>query len=101
MPYNTALQETPTSVPNVQIACTESECSEHEPPPTQNANSQTVTNKVIADLLAKSNAGTRKYGTPLMTYNGRDALVDVYQECLDQAQYLKQAIMEDEDARNP
>jgi hypothetical protein len=38
--------------------------------------------------------GIAKYGTPLQTFNGRDPLIDAYQEALDLAVYLKQAIME-------
>jgi len=51
---------------------------------------------VLADLRAKSDAGTKKYGTPLKTENGRDALVDAYQEALDLPMYLRQEIEERE-----
>lgn len=40
--------------------------------------------------------GRRKYGTPLQPFNGRDPLVDAYQEVLDLAVYLRQAIWERE-----
>lgn len=49
---------------------------------------------VIADMRERDNDGRRKYGTPLQANNGRDALVDAYQEALDLAVYLKQAIVE-------
>ena len=49
---------------------------------------------VIADLRARDVAGRKKYGTTLQTNNGRDALVDAYQEALDLAMYLRQAIEE-------
>jgi hypothetical protein len=49
---------------------------------------------VIQDLLKREQAGIKEYGTPLQAGNGRDALVDAYQEALDMAQYLKQAILE-------
>ena len=55
---------------------------------------KTVTDKVIADIKQRSEAGTKKYGKPLHTFNDRNALQDAYEECLDMAQYLKQAIME-------
>ena len=55
---------------------------------------ETVTDKVIADIKQRSEAGKKKYGKPLHTFNDRDALQDAYEECLDMAQYLKQAIME-------
>lgn len=51
---------------------------------------------VIADMQAKHEAGTRKYGTPLTGFNGRSALRDAYQEVLDLAAYLRQKIWEEE-----
>lgn len=45
-------------------------------------------------MKARAQEGEAKYGTPLMTHNGRDALVDAYQEILDAIQYLKQAQLE-------
>jgi hypothetical protein len=39
-------------------------------------------------------AGRLKYGTMLMTGNGRNALRDAWEECFDQCKYLKQALME-------
>ena len=50
--------------------------------------------EVIADLQLRAEMGTLKYGTLLKTNNGRDALVDAYQEALDLVMYLKQALME-------
>ena len=38
--------------------------------------------------------GIKKFGTPLQAHNGRDALVDAYQEILDTAVYLRQRIEE-------
>lgn len=49
---------------------------------------------VIADMRARDNFGRKKYGTPLQTNNGRDPLVDAYQEVLDLAVYLRQEIEE-------
>ena len=57
---------------------------------------ETVTDKVIADIKQRSEVGKKKYGKELHTFNDRDALQDAYEECLDMAQYLKQAIMEQE-----
>lgn len=39
-------------------------------------------------------AGRQRYGTPLTTHNGRDHLVDAYQEALDLAVYLRAHIAE-------
>jgi hypothetical protein len=49
---------------------------------------------VLADLKYRSEIGRRKYGTVLKTHNGRDALVDAYQEACDLVMYLKQLLME-------
>lgn len=50
---------------------------------------------VIEDMRASDMAGRAKYGVPLTAGNGRDALVYAYQEALDLAVYLRQAIAED------
>ena len=49
---------------------------------------------VIEDMEARDNLGFERYGTRLETHNGRDALLDAYEEALDLAVYLKQAILE-------
>lgn len=49
---------------------------------------------VIADMQERNETGIAKYGTPLQPFNGRDALVDAYQEALDQSVYLRQEIEE-------
>jgi hypothetical protein len=47
---------------------------------------------VIRDMRERDNVGRARYGTPLQASNGRDALVDAYQEALDLAVYLRQEI---------
>jgi hypothetical protein len=49
---------------------------------------------VMADVAARKDFGLRKYGTRLQAHNGRDALMDAYQEALDLACYLRQEIEE-------
>lgn len=49
---------------------------------------------VMHDLAGRLEQGVRTYGTPLQAFNGRDALRDAYEECLDMACYLRQAIEE-------
>jgi hypothetical protein len=49
---------------------------------------------VIIDMHERDRVGRARYGTPLQTNNGRDALVDAYQEALDLVVYLRQAIEE-------
>ena len=54
-----------------------------------------VTELVLKDLTDRREAVTRKYGTPLLTNNGRNALIDAYQEALDLVMYLRQRIEEE------
>jgi hypothetical protein len=49
---------------------------------------------VIADMQARDTLGRERYGTPLQPSNGRDALVDAFEESLDLCAYLRQAIFE-------
>lgn len=49
---------------------------------------------VIMDMADRRMLGISRYGTPLQAHNGRDALVDAYQEALDLCVYLRQAIEE-------
>ncbi len=44
-----------------------------------------------ADMRARNDIGAAKYGTPLRVWNGRDCVVDAYQEALDLIVYVKQA----------
>jgi len=60
-------------------------------------NRRDVTPLLIEDLKERTRVGTRKYGEPLRTFNGRSALQDAYEKALDLAQYLKQKLMEEED----
>lgn len=45
---------------------------------------------VIKDMQERDRFGREKYKTPLQPLNGRDALVDAYEEVLDLSVYLKQ-----------
>jgi hypothetical protein len=47
---------------------------------------------VIADMRERDQIGRQKYGTPLQPRNGRDSLIDAYQECLDLCVYLRNEI---------
>jgi hypothetical protein len=64
-----------------------------QPPPIPNA-TRPVWELVIEDMRERDNVGRARYGTPLQVNNGRDALVDAYQEALDLVVYLKQSIEE-------
>lgn len=54
---------------------------------------------VQQDLEARLQVGIKRYGQPLQPHNGRDALRDAYEEVLDLAVYLRQAIYESENPR--
>ncbi len=49
---------------------------------------------VIKDMKDRNEKGIKTYGVPLQVHNGRDALWDAYEEALDLAVYLRQAIEE-------
>lgn len=51
---------------------------------------------VIEDMKKRNEVGTERYGTPLQPFNGRDSLQDAYEEALDLAVYLRNAIEERE-----
>lgn len=68
-----------------------------QPMPTINDGPR-VLDLVMADLVARAEQGRAEYGTYLQPNNGRDALWDAYQEALDMAMYLRQAIAERADA---
>lgn len=65
-----------------------------QPAPVSDCRSKSVNDAVIADMQFRSLQGIAKYGTELKSFNGRDPLIDAYQEALDLAVYLKQALLE-------
>lgn len=46
---------------------------------------------LIADMRERHELGVKRYGTPLRVWNGRDPVVDAYQEALDLIVYTQQA----------
>lgn len=64
-----------------------------QPMPTPNGRGS-IQALVRHDLTERERAGLQRYGTPLQAFNGRDALRDAYEEALDLACYLRQAIAE-------
>lgn len=68
------------------------------PPPKPNDETP-VWDLVVEDMKHRDHVGRSRYGTPLQPFNGRDALQDAYEEALDLAVYLKQAIVEREKGR--
>lgn len=49
---------------------------------------------VKKDIEERLKIGKRKYGERLKSFNGRDALIDAYQEAIDLTLYLRQSIEE-------
>jgi hypothetical protein len=68
-----------------------------QPDPIDSEMSRVVIVKVMQDLENQAEKGLVHYGTILKTHNGRDALQDAYEEALDLAMYLAQALMERDD----
>lgn len=64
-----------------------------QPMPTPNK-SESVQEQVIKDIRIRMGIGIQRYGTLLQPNNGRDALLDAYEEALDLTMYLKQALLE-------
>lgn len=50
--------------------------------------------RVIEDIDARKRIGVARYGTLLRAFNGRDALMDAYQEALDLVIYQRQVLEE-------
>lgn len=63
-------------------------------PPPRPSGGPAIADLVVADIQERKRVGIERYGTPLQAGNGRDALVDAYQEDLDRIQYTRQAIEE-------
>ena len=49
---------------------------------------------VMKDMEDRRLHGIEKYGVPVQPFNGRDPLIDAFQEALDLVCYLRQAIEE-------
>lgn len=67
--------------------------------PKKNSNPE-VMELFLKDLKARYKEGVRRYGVPLQPFNERDALQDAYEEAMDLALYLRQAIYERDNNEN-
>jgi hypothetical protein len=74
----------------------EIDCANPQPLPKNGK--ERIVDLVMADLARRAETGRIKYGTYLQSHNGRNALIDAYQEALDLCMYLRQAIEEQKDA---
>lgn len=68
-----------------------------KPEPEPTGDGEVVVDMVIKDLGDRAEFGENKYGTKLRTNNGRNALMDAYQEAIDLVMYLRQEIAEREE----
>lgn len=66
---------------------------EDQPPPIVN-DSRPIYYLVVEDIVERNRIGVERYGTSLQANNGRDALIDLYQELLDAVFYCRQMIEE-------
>jgi hypothetical protein len=66
----------------------------NKPEPAPHGSGREIVPLVIKDLELRSKMGKEKYGETLRAFNGRNPLVDLYQELLDAVQYIRQAIEE-------
>lgn len=69
--------------------------SVNDPQPDPVKNDQpAVWDLVVSDMMERDKTGLKKYGTRLQPRNGRDFLIDAYQELLDGSVYLRGLIFE-------
>jgi hypothetical protein len=70
-----------------------SRADERQPAPIRNDQPHVI-DLVMCDLQARSEVGVQTYGVRLQPFNGRDALMDAYQEALNLCMCLRQALEE-------
>jgi hypothetical protein len=71
-------------------------CCDPQPDPnTSDEINPAVWDLVIRDMAYRDIICAKKYGTRLKPFNGRNSLIDAYQEALDLAVYLRQLIYEE------
>lgn len=69
---------------------------EHDQPlPTPN-DYPAIQELVIQDIKERMEVGIKRYGSALKPFNGRSALLDLYQELLDGAMYARQRLEEEQ-----
>jgi hypothetical protein len=59
---------------------------------------EAIQDLVIQDIEDRKRIGLERYGTLLQSGNGRRALLDAYEEAMDLCMYLKQALVEQDEA---
>ena len=51
--------------------------------------------RIAQDVMYRKAVGVAKYGTPLQGFNGRNPVMDLYQELLDALNYMRQHMYEE------
>lgn len=64
-----------------------------QPSPVKN-NNKAIVDLVIQDMAERKKLGLERYGVALQAHNGRNAVLDAYEEALDLAIYLRQVLEE-------
>jgi len=67
-----------------------SDATKEQPPPADGEGDCWL--QVIHDMEERRELGIRRYGKPVHPHNGRDHLLDAYQEALDLVVYLRAEI---------
>lgn len=67
--------------------------NDEQPAPTPN-DKPFIWSLVVDDIIERDEKGRQQYGTSLQPENGRDPLIDAYQEALDLVMYLRQELYE-------
>lgn len=70
------------------------ELSERSPKHPEPEHVGTIRMLIVADIRERAAFGLAKYGRPLRPFDGRDSLIDAYQEALDGLNYARKAEME-------
>lgn len=65
----------------------------NQPDPIKNEN-PAIVDLVVQDLKDRKQLGLKRYGVALQAHNGRNAILDAYEEAMDLVIYLKQALEE-------
>lgn len=71
-----------------------------QPQPYADESQRPIVAMVMEDLIKRMEKGVKDYGQALRANNGRNPLQDAYEEALDLACYLKQAMIEAENGTN-
>lgn len=87
--------ETVTITPAVAPpAPTKAPRDEHDQPLPNKVEGPNMQDLVIQDIQKRLEVGIQRYGSGLKAHNGRDSLLDAYEESLDLCIYLRQVMFE-------